>query len=109
MKSHIGYYIPATPVHIAGIDTAITVDSFNHSHVTDTESTLHARLQHNNRWHLGSARHNPAGRCCSGGPLIGGPRPGNPNPGQFMVAQISPVSTLAKGKTVEAVSPHEGR
>src|SRR5258707_7342823 len=107
-KSHVGYYIPATvrvPVHIAGIDTAITVYSFNHSHVAVTTCTLHAGLQHDNRWHLGRARNNPAGRCCSIGPLVGIPKPGNPIPGQLMVAHISPVRTLAKGKTVEAASP----
>src|SRR5258708_23182663 len=77
-KSHVGYYIPATvrvPVHIVGIDTAITVYSFNNSHGAVTNCTLHDRLQHDNKWHLGRARHKPAGRCCSIRPLVGGPNP----------------------------------
>src|SRR5215469_5509716 len=97
------------PVIVAGIDTAIAVDPFNHSHMAETEGPLHARLQHDNRWHLRSARNHPAGRGCSGGPLIGVPSPGNPPPSQLMVAPISPVSTFAKGKMVEAASRQGGR
>jgi len=54
----IRQYIPTAvgvPVIVAGIHTAIVVYPFNHSHVAETEGTLHARLQHDNRWHLGSA------------------------------------------------------
>src|SRR5579859_451052 len=103
-KVPVGDAVPAAvgvPVHVAGVDTAVGIDTFDDGDMAVASCTLHVGLQDDDGWDMRRGGDDPTG----GGlrsivPLVGVANPVYKVAGELVVAQVSPEGALPERETV---------